>query len=249
MLGKIGSLLRDPKVNAKKWLIVIVVIFLGFTFIKDILLPNRIVNYRLEIAFEVDGVPVFGSGVQQLSIRRVPQILTTTSIVKNVYGEAVVIDLLDRGAIFALLGSPVAKNEVRLSSIGLFNSLLMRSCGLTESLKHKTWNDYIRSIGRITGECEIAHEDLPIFVHFSDETDPYSAQRVDPENPDTTLGKGIRFLNARLVVTNERISQKIDQRLDWLTDDSGKRLVVHLDAEKQPFARSLTNGMFRRMTK
>ncbi len=71
----------------------------------ELYMPWRSVHYRLDVTFEVDGVPVTGSGVQKFFIicDRVPLSLGVLSMRTSC--EAVIVDLPGKKSVFALMAT------------------------------------------------------------------------------------------------------------------------------------------------
>jgi len=60
-------------------------------------------NYRITVEIETPESVKSGSAVRQISVRRQPRLPDAGSISYNVSGEAVVIDLGERGVLFSLI--------------------------------------------------------------------------------------------------------------------------------------------------
>ena len=70
----------------------------------DISLPSVTLRYRLTLNAQVEGRPVTGSGVIQVTYAKNPQFLGASAQISIAEkGEAVVLDLASRGVLFALL--------------------------------------------------------------------------------------------------------------------------------------------------
>lgn len=242
----------SPKV--KKWLIRIAVIW-GLLYVSLLLLfelywPRREVNYQLEITFEVDGKLMIGEGVQQLVVVRQPQFLTYGQMSWAAYGEAIAIDLDDRGTIYVLMASPTDKGVFTHSVSGDYSLLLSDVFNLRQTHQNLGWAAYARAIGKTTGSREVSLNNLPLMVHFRDERDPSTVERVFPDRLEEALGSGVRFISARITITDDPVSTGIRDRLTWLSENRQKRLVAEPKISKNPpFPRILEHGYFRKPPK
>jgi hypothetical protein len=87
-------------------------------------------------------------------------------------------------------------------------------------------------------------------VRFREETDPSSIERIFPDKPEQVLGPGIKFVGARITITDAPVTTGIRKRLTWLTEDTQKRLVAQPDGSANPpFPRIIEHGHFRKIQK
>ncbi len=56
----------------------------------------------------------------------------------------------------------------------------------------------------------------PLLVTFRDPADPASVERVDPDDPATTLGVGVRIRRITIAITDDPVTTGIERRLGWL---------------------------------
>ncbi|WP_316862475.1 hypothetical protein [uncultured Cohaesibacter sp.] len=239
--------------RTRKWLLriglVLVVLYVGIQFFADFYIPRREIYYRLEVTFEVNGVPISGHGVQKLVVRRIPPILESAQMIWRVYGEAISINLPERGSIYILMASPTDEGIFTHSVKGGFDMLLKEACDLYQMQQRLSWAEYVRAIGEIKGTCVIALKDLPLMVHFKDRADPASVERVFPRHPESVFGQGVRFLSAQATITTAPISSGIKKQLKWLTDDTEHSLIKEAPSTTPSFPAIVLYGYFRRIQK
>jgi hypothetical protein len=76
--------------------------------------------------------------------------------------------------------------------------------------------DNIARVGHTRGVHGITPNDLPDLVTFADINDPKSVIRVDPNDLQATLGRGITWNAITLESTDEAITTGIAMKLPWL---------------------------------
>lgn len=243
----------SPKL--KKWLIRIAVVwgllYVSLLFLSELYLPRREINYQLEITFEVDGKLVTGKGVQQLVVVRNSQFLSYGGYMSwAAYGEAIAIDLGDRGTIYALMASPTDKGVFTPSVSGWYGFMLDDVFNLRQTHQNLAPAAYVRAIGKTTGSREVSLSHVPLMVHFRDERDPSTVERVFPDKPEDILGSGVRFISARITITDDPVSTGIGDRLTWLSENTQKSLVEEPKiSTNPPFPRIIEHGYFRKPPK
>ena len=208
-------------------------------------MPWRTVHYRLDVTFEVDGVPVTGSGVQKFFIIRDRVPLSAGVLNTWTSGEAVIVDLPGKKSVFALMTT--AREDGSYSGgPGVFNFLVIRACNLREKNGRSGASSLVRLVGGLSGKCQIPMQDVPLMVSFENETDPTSVQRVFTDHPESTLGGNVKFLGASLTITSEPLAKGIRQRLPWLSDYQEPHLGSGPYASDPPLSHLLLHGQFRK---
>lgn len=219
---------NSHSLKTKKWLIRIVLVcvalYLGFQGFMELYAPIRKLNFRLDVTFEVDGEQITGSGVQTCVARKsILSFLLDLTYEFDLYGEAVIVDLPNRSSVFVLMNSPRDDGSIQYDS-GSYVYIVISACRLREKAGKLGPAEYIRFIGSFTGSCEVKPKDVPVIVHFQDELDPSTIERVFPDKPEQVLGPGVRFVGARIQITDAPITTGIRDRLTWLTDFGSRSL-------------------------
>lgn len=195
--------------------------------------PKSVIHYRLDVTFEVDGVPVTGSSVQKLVVYRVRGIGHNKAS-WHTYGEAVRVDLPGHGAVYVLMTTPTPDGTYTFSTKGRFDFLVSWACKLKEQRGDRSWDDFVRMVGQVSGECKVPDQYVPLMVRFIDETKPTSVQRIHPNEREKSTGKKVRFVGAKIEVTDEPLTSGIDKHLHWLTEKSEKRLTPGYTGSENP---------------
>lgn len=107
-------------------------------------------------------------------------------------------------------------------------------------------NVSFNQMSRMTGTVPVTGEVIPVLVSFTDPADPASARRVQPDNIESVLGKGIRLrgISAEVVPNGvwpldfggplgDPVTRGIEARLPWLNgadDAAGKAAEKALQA-------------------
>lgn len=192
--------------------------------------PTDGYRWKLTIAMNTpDGVKR-ASSVSQISFFDVS--ISARGVMHRVLGEALYLDLGPNARpLIALMTNtlygPYTKETERLNRMGARWSdetgpnhyLLLRLYGMSPSPGRDTdFRVDVRRLASMRGARPIAASDLPDLVTFADIDDPATVIRVDPNNLEATLGKGISWNEITLEITDEPITKGIKQKLSWLSD-------------------------------
>jgi hypothetical protein len=170
------------------------------------------VRYRLTIEVDDNGAIRTGSAVQEENCIFNDGVFKGMGNALNcgIKGEAVVVDLGEKGALFVLL----IRDGANRRSGGPFGVLeqghrdLFDPVGLTAAA--------MRRIGSTRGVNEVPVDSLPLLVRFRDPNDPKTVERVDPTDLTASFGPGVRLTRAMAEVTDDRLTTGIEKRLPWL---------------------------------
>lgn len=196
------------------------VVFGGYTFysIFGDTLFSRTYRFRLVIVAEtpetkLSGQPIIGSGVWEFFYRGGDKSGILQKPDAQLRGEAVSVDLAERGKLFLL----------RRSNSGTSNGANL-ALKLVPSPK---FVDQVVRIGQMQ-RIEIPIQLLLPLVRFQNLQDPRSVELVNPENLAASFGEGTRLVRAYFERTDEPVTTGIEKQLPWLaslTDGpiSGKR--------------------------
>ena len=182
--------------------------------------PAATVRYRLTLEADVDGKPATGAGVIEVSyVRNLKSLPNEAEFSITVRGEAVALDLGQRGTLFALLkGGTDSRSGAEWIVLRAFN---LPGGGLPRPVENRL--SVVRSL---SGTAELPLQSLPLLVRFRDIKDPLSIEKVDPFNLETPFGPGVRLTRATLKIvpagiwplssygiTGEPITTGVGQRL------------------------------------
>lgn len=191
----------------------------------DYIIPSTW-NYRITVEVETPEGVKSGSAVRQVVALLQPQITPETHAVSyRVYGEAVVVDLGERGTLFGIIGS---QDEVFDAFPKNFNSDV-------ERLKY-----YRNLIPGKTGE-------LPLnsiwFIRFENINDPQSIETVKAEKLPQYFGGDVHLKKITIEITEDPITYgKLSNVLTWFGD---KRIGLKFaDPRQTDQAKYLTSSSF-----
>jgi hypothetical protein len=209
--------------------------------------PKSTLHYRLDVTFQADGVPVTGSSVQKLVVYRVRG-LGQRQAEWWTYGEAVRVDLPGHGAVYVLMTTPTPDGTYTFSTKGRFDFLVSWACKLKEQRGDRSWDDFVRMVGALTGECDVPKQYVPLMVRFRDENDPTTVERVFPSQLGNSFDDDVHFVGAEVKITDRPITKSINYYLNWLTEENEKRLTPNYSGSEYPtLSDTLKQSYFRRV--
>ncbi len=193
-------------------------------------------RYRLTVTVNTPEGLRSGSSVIQVETfvagpNSIPQ---PNKLSTRVRGEAVTVDLGERGVLFALLRSetsvdwaagalmsavePVRYEEIsdeikRTNRSPRFDIMMERTLALTG--RHEIPRYYSNGVKR-PGTNEPASY-YPMMVRFDDLDDPASVVKVDHENLSAAFGEGVTLKRISVERTEDPITRTLEARLPWLS--------------------------------
>ncbi|OJJ09351.1 hypothetical protein BKI51_23210 [Alphaproteobacteria bacterium AO1-B] len=210
--------------------------------------PTAHVRYRLDVTLEVDGEPVTGSVVQELTVNHgLFRGLSGKLITRTVRGQALALDLPGRGTLFVTMALYCpGKTEWGQCKYG-YAYLVDEACAIKK--QQPNFAVFVRRFKRLDGSCPITEDQLPVMVRFEDPLRSETAQQVLPQDLGKAFGSDVRFASAGLTFTDIPLSTGIDNHLPWLSDNTSRHLGEFTHEMPQPFYRNLTHGAFKRIWK
>lgn len=233
-----------------KWLGIIAALVVAAIVAYKTVFPSVTVRYRLTLEAQVDGEPKTGSGVIEVTYSKQSELASQHELVVYFRGEAVMLDLGPRGALFALLkGDTDGRSGPEWIVLRAFNfpgGSLPRPVG-----------EGVKQVQRLSGKRELPLTSLPMLVRFRDLNDPMTVERVDPLDIGKSFGAEAKLVRATLEIvpagiwpfnfyglTGEPITNAIDERLLWLPKLKGGYLDGGFTSKHAPFG--LFGGNFKR---
>lgn len=199
------------------------------------------VRYRVIATVEVDGKPVEKSTVMEIKYRNVddPNVnwfiwavtgMSSTLTYTEEHGEALIIDLGDRGTAFLLPAtySPGGSIGTGNFSSGFYDTSLLITFGITNKLLLMDANDFAR-LRNVKGRFPLKtrHPDVhPAMAALSNEKNPGTIFQVDPHNMEASFS-GVRLVGIDIEITKDPVTSKLPQRLPWLMGRQGKSAADH----------------------
>lgn len=195
----------------------------------------------------VDGRLVEGSTVMEITYARISGSLLGNGGATRLYGEAMVLDLGDKGTVYILPMQHPGDNDLSrvyeyavLATLGVRNSF--------GSLKDEDFAVLRSAKGRHPFKLNESTM-LPAFVSFTDHRDPKTIFEVLPKD----IGKhfpGVTFVGLDLQITDEPITKKLRDRLPWLSIWAPEKVFPRdppghwRPISKQPLSHKITRARF-----
>lgn len=221
--------------------------------------PSGSWKYKMTVTVETPEGLKSGSAVREISAYSRPEMLAegNDAHINLVKGEAVVVDLGQRGVLFATLGSA---NESVWTFLNAFPSPCVEGAVSRCSIK------YYSSL-KFGEKAQLAVRDYPMLVTFEDLNDPKSARNIlemkscaDPKTGirndsrcvekdrfEEFFGQGVQLKSISVEVTDQHFLPVVGQFLKWLNQVYGYQLDgsrFHIRGSKYPVANSLSAGSF-----
>ena len=224
----------------RKALFILAIALLGCYAFYKWYYPTYFWNQKLTIEIEVGGQIVSGSSVTRIVWWRnfFSGGWGGAHMHTSHTGEAVVVDLGERGVLFAPLAHQAEPEYI--SDLAM-RSIYDRSSGVRTA-------EAFQRVKRLRGPIDVPRKFYPLIVIFEDLGDPASVRRVDPDNLVPAIGSGTKISSVTLEITNEAPTEgPVRQRLAWLDEyydkllDGNKIMSVEVD---KPVSNSLGAGSF-----
>ncbi|MBR2119250.1 MAG: hypothetical protein V4458_13985 [Pseudomonadota bacterium] len=192
-----------------KWLAILVALIVAGIALLMVAFPSATVRYRLTLEATVRGEPRTGSGVVEVTYGKSSTFLSHSELSIDVRGEAVSIDLGERGRMFALL-----KGDTDSRSSPEW--IVFRAANFPHGNLPRPVEEGLRQLGKLSGKYELPLTSLPLLVRFRDLSDPGTVERVDPLDIGKSFGDGAKLTRATLeIVPSEPITTGIERQLPW----------------------------------
>jgi hypothetical protein len=145
------------------------------------------------------------------------------AIYTRVRGEATVIDLGDRGLLFATLSDEDSLRFGMTHSTGLGCEKPFpreRFDGHVDAGQSSNgeYAAYLDGLNKQKPRGDVPFKDLPMLVRFRDIHDPTSVERVDPHDLAASFGTGVKLDGMSVEITDASVTKGIEPLLPWLAD-------------------------------
>jgi hypothetical protein len=225
----------------------------------SILYPTINIRYRLTLDVDVDGVRHSGSGVVEFSYSTSAGLIRdfvtggAQGMVGEMHGNAITVDLGDRGLLFVVNRLPCITKNGGNPDPAFFDSNRLSDLPLTsyQDFAHpppRGQNAFLRTAQHQTTAANIPLEQLPMLLRLSDLQDRNSAQNVDPRDLAAAFGPGVRLVKAVLQVTSNPITPTPASWPRWLTQekDEDAHIPVRDQSGNVDKGGCLSVGMFKK---
>ncbi len=214
---------------------IIALILLGIYGFWKMSYPSGTFRYRLTLVVDDNGKQVIASSVRQVTVRDGPRLTPESNPTTTLHGEAVVVDLGEKGVFFALLRS---KDSVDYGYNIVYDAF--------PNLGGTTPKG-IRAYSNLKAKKELSFDKIPMLVRFRNINDPKTVELVDPNDLEKTFGKGVKLVSATLEMTDENVTTGVEKWLPWIGEYRNKlfdgNTIMTGDA-KNRLANDLGTGAF-----
>jgi hypothetical protein len=209
-----------------RWLVLIsctaLALWLGWRWFS----PSCTYNYRLTLEAQTpQGVSSGASVIQLTNVGRrfVPGFGARGYV--RITGEAVYVDLGGGKNLFVSLTDVASGRPIDPSTVdGALDA---------GSLPAKIFNFMFGPLGgpalckaaeaaMARGPVEVPFVNLPTTVTFRDINNPLSVELVDPRSLSSSFGAGYSLKSAKIAITEDAVTEKIDRVLPWLKSYGGR---------------------------
>jgi hypothetical protein len=230
-----------------KWLGIVGVLVVGMVVLYGVSYPGVTVRYRLTLEALVDGELKTASGVREVTYSKGLAVGGQGALSIGVRGEAIALDLGDRGTLFALLSAG-------LDSRSGPEWIVLRAFGFDGGSMPSPVEEGIKQVSRLSGRRELPLDSLPKLVRFRDLGDLRSVEWVNPLNIGDRFGAGAKLVRVTLEIvptgiwplndygiTGEPLTSGIESKLAWWNrpwlESIGDGVFIDTKVNKEDFKR------------
>lgn len=227
-------------------------------------------RYRLTLGVSVNDKEHVGANVVQVRVTEKSNMLPQTGgVYTRVAGEAVAVDLGERGVLFVLLKDIERERPFSAASGMWFASAdnIVQSAFPRIKGEEGKWGLALamRRYAQGGESRELRPDQLPLLVRFRDKADPKTVEQVDPTNLEPQFGPGTRLTRATIEtvpagwfplnvsgltfprwLTGDPVTIGIRRLLPWLSQDPGSRLVAATGSARRSYVALTEHGDFIR---
>jgi len=213
-------------------------------------------RYKLVVIVQTPEGPKEGNSVREVSLKRKNSLFSSSgkSTKVNIKGEAVVVDLGNRGKLFALMDFDAA-HKVVYQTFSLGDPR-------REALAIKAYEELYEKVGDQRKKLDPSMLYYPILVSFKDLSAPKSVVEVLERDPDDIreqgkiethkdnfeeiFGEGVSLKGVYIQMTDEVVTEQISSTLPWLNQLEGKYISERSSGSGPELWKRLHEGNFRR---
>ena len=202
-------------------------------------LPVYTYRYRLTVDVAVDGKVVSGSTVREISNRRPYH--------RSIDGEAAIVDLGQRGVLFATLYDDDLSNVPTMMAEHVFRRAFKLPQNYTPPEGQGNQVEIWRQITELKDCAELTPRERPLLLRFRDLKVPASVERVDPLNLAASFGPGVSLRAITICVVDDPASRIVNGYLPWLGSSETRLANMPgrpLPVDQAPFNARMQHGAF-----
>lgn len=203
MIVSSGPDVQLGEIREMKWLGIAFAAIVAGVILYRVIYPTHTYRYRMTVNVEVDGQMRSGSSVIEVKVNERPAIIINPVQI-SAKGEAAFVDLGGQRNLVALLASGDHAQDVNFPGYVVprqFRSELKRQLALLPSLR---------------GRRELAGNDRPTFVTFSDPTNLATMRVVRPDHIELAFGSGVRWRGIAIEMTMDPVTRGLEARMPFL---------------------------------
>jgi hypothetical protein len=221
--------------------------FFGFIWILSLLLlsacsdasgaSKRYPDYRYRLTVEVDTPEGLksGSSVIEVSTSKsgASSIPSPNTISTRIRGEAVAVDMGERGTLFALLRSEESVDWAAGPLLTIVPDVPYKDIEdiLEKENRDPSFDIRMNKLYKLSGQYELPRHysnaqrrpkpsdpptAYPMMVTFKDMANPKSVTKIDPDNLAEFFGEGVKLTRITVERTDEDVTDTIEHKLAWL---------------------------------
>lgn len=229
---------------------------------------KRYPDYRYRLTVEVDTPEGMRSGSSVIEVSTMVSgkhaIPDSGKIFRKVRGEAVTVDLGQRGFMFALLRSETDVDWAKRALLSVIKDATpaeIEAERTKDSPPNLSFHMQMRQVPSLQGRYDIARHAVfirpipkesdrptyyPILVTFADMADPKSVTKIDPDNMAARFGKGVKLKRITVERTDDAVTRGIEGRLAWLGEYPEPSLNPKHGPDDWSLAATIKQGDFKR---
>lgn len=187
-----------------------IVLLIGGTvsWVKLVAYPDYSYRYRLTLSIETDGQVHTGSSVIEVVWKGGIPFGDVGPYHPSIRGQAAVVDLGAKGAVVATL---INGESYGAASDGALSALWIAAT----AFGNDSTNKKLPELPRLTGRRDLASDNMPRLIWFSDIADPKTARVIFRTEIPRLFGPGARLVAAHVEITRDPIIIDIDKKLVW----------------------------------
>lgn len=211
-----------------KILVVIGLVLLGMYGCYHSAIPSATIHYKLTLVVEGNGKQYTGSSVVEVYREDTTKVFAGIGgYGGNFKGEAVAVDLGEKGVLFALLKQQDNVDYPLYIFMKSFPEYFPARADITVI-------DGMRKLDHDKPKSGLPFDKLPMLVRFRDINDPKTVELVEPDDLEKSFGKGVKLVSTTLEITDEGVTSEVDKWLPWLEKLKGGYLHGGFTSRESP---------------
>jgi len=192
-------------------------------------------RYKMTVTIETPEGLVTGSAVREMGNSTASSFIPEVGNPADVRGEAVVVDMSERGVLFALIS-----HDSDMEFYNAFRPLWPDGGSTPEGIKFYSELPVGTKVKLQPG----GYRGQPKLVTFTDMNDPKSVTPVNKHDLSGVFGQGVKLKGITFEITDEPVTRKIDDILLWLNGLNGHYLHGGMTSREAPLG--LHAGNFKK---